>query len=318
MYKIDIIIPTYNRAVYHKMAIDSVLNQTFEDYHIYVLDNCSNDNTTELIKSYSSDKLTYIRNRTNIGHYGNWNKALQTGSSEFFQIFHDDDILEPYFLDSVISLLSKFKDLVFVHTGAHIINDKNEIIRHHLKHYDATTSGNIFFENHLQKVNSIICPSAVFRREKILNKIKFDDNYPFTADVIFFLSCSRYGGVGYINKPLIKYRDHSSSGTSTIYAKLDLKIKDRFNHKIFLEREIKKRNINNSNDCANNYLKGALSADIWFMKVQGVSLINIFKVLPKFIRNAPSLIFYFPFWFSILKIFIPLRGIDFYKINLRK
>ena len=45
MSKIDIIIPTYNRAKYLKIAIDSVLNQTFKDFNLFVLDNCSTDNT---------------------------------------------------------------------------------------------------------------------------------------------------------------------------------------------------------------------------------------------------------------------------------
>ena len=318
MYKVDIIIPTYNRADYLKIAIESVFNQTYKDFQLYVLDNCSTDNTAKLMESYSSSQLTYIRNKENLGFIGNLNKALQTGSSEYFQIFHDDDLLEPNFLECVVEFLDRSDDLSFVHTGASIINQNNKIIKRHIKDYAPKINGNKFFKNHLKNSTSIICPSVVFRRAKILNKIQFNHNTPFTTDVIFFIECSYYGDVGYINKPLIKYRDHVGSLTSSVYDKFELKLKDRYNHKYFLESEMKKRNIDNSNDYANRYFKGALSADIWFFKVHGNSIFKIIKILPRILKTSPSLLLFLPFWFSIVKIFIPIRFIYFYKNNLRK
>jgi glycosyltransferase involved in cell wall biosynthesis len=315
MSRIDIIIPTYNRADYLKMAIDSVLNQTYKNYTLYVIDNCSTDNTAKLMETYTSSQLTYIKNKTNLGFIGNLNKALQTGSSDLFQIFHDDDILEPDFLDCAVTFFDKFNDTAFVHTGAYIINEKNELVKRHIKDYPSSISGDEFFENHLKNPTSIICPSVVFNRLKISDKILFNNNTQFTADVVFFILCSNYGNVGYINKPIIKYRQHYGSLTSTLYNNYELRLKDRFYHKQFLENQLINRTIDNKNNYANNYYRRALSADIWFIRMQGTSIFKILKLLPKSIKTLPSLLLYPFFWFALGKIFIPLALINYYRKN---
>jgi glycosyltransferase involved in cell wall biosynthesis len=318
MNKIDVIIPTYNRADYLKMAIDSVLDQTYKNFNLYVLDNCSTDHTSKLMKTYSANQLTYIKNEENHGFIGNLNKALETGTSEYFQIFHDDDMLEPNFLESVVSFLDKFKDLAFVHSASHIINEENNVVKEHVLDYPETLTTTSFFDFYLEKGVSIICPSVVFRREKISGKIIFNNNTPFTADVVFFISSSNYGGVGYINKPIFKYREHTLSLTSSLYANYDLRLKDRFYHKQFLADELNKRKPINTIDYADKYYKKAISADIWFMRMQGTSRIKLLRLLPKITKLSPSIIFHPFFWVSLSKILIPIGFIKFYKNNLRK
>ena len=97
MIKIDVIIPTYNRADYLKMAIDSVLDQTYKNFNLYVLDNCSTDHTSKLLKTYSANQLTYIKNEENIGFIGNLNKALEGGYlEEYLQEYYENLEYYPY------------------------------------------------------------------------------------------------------------------------------------------------------------------------------------------------------------------------------
>ena len=91
-FKVTVAIPTYNRAHYLPEAIESVLAQTFQDFELLILDNASTDNTPELVKSFKDERIRYVRNQTNIGMFGNCNKALELARGEYVIIFHDDDI----------------------------------------------------------------------------------------------------------------------------------------------------------------------------------------------------------------------------------
>ena len=74
--KVSILIPTFNRVNYLRMAVNSVLDQTYPNAETIVLDDCSTDETVNVLKEYSHKKnLRFIRNEKNIGFIKNWNKG---------------------------------------------------------------------------------------------------------------------------------------------------------------------------------------------------------------------------------------------------
>lgn len=89
----SICIPTYNRAKYVGEAIQSVLSQTFQDYEIIVIDNCSDDHTKEVIDSLQDSRIRFIRNDWNIGSNKNINRSMAESSGKYMKILHSDDIL---------------------------------------------------------------------------------------------------------------------------------------------------------------------------------------------------------------------------------
>lgn len=105
--KVTIAIPTYNRAQLLKVTIESVLAQDYSDFGVVVLDNASSDDTQTLVRSFADRdrRVTYIRNETNIGMLGNWNRAIEVNSSPYLSLFHDDDVMLPGFIsESVLAL----------------------------------------------------------------------------------------------------------------------------------------------------------------------------------------------------------------------
>jgi len=310
MPKIDIVIPTYNRSNYLKFAIDSVLKQTCQEFDLYILDNCSNDNTREVVESFSSTKVKYIVNEANLGMVGNWNRALETGGNDFLNILHDDDILEPDFVRKVLDFYGENGEVAFLHTAAYIVDGNNMILKKHIKNYIPITSSDQFFLNYIKFGMSIICPSVVFQRSKIPENLKFEEKYAFTADVVYFLKCSSYGSVGNINEPLIRYRAHDNSTTKSMFSNFDAKIQDRINHKVFLENEIRKRSLHKYNKLANKYFNGALCADLWFLKCDHYPIHRIAPFLPKIIKTSPSIFSYYSFWKLIVRLLLPLFLLD--------
>ena len=107
---VTISIPTYDRPVTLKDAIDSALGQEgFYDYCVVVIDNdprIGND-TEQLIRSYNSDRLLYYKNKKNIGMFGNQNRCFEIPKSEYVLMLHDDDLILPNCLKICIQILAK-------------------------------------------------------------------------------------------------------------------------------------------------------------------------------------------------------------------
>lgn len=314
MPRLDIIIPTYNRSRYLKSAINSVLKQTCQEFDLYILDNCSNDNTREVVESFSSDKIKYIMNETNLGMVGNWNRALETGSNNFLNILHDDDILEPNFVCKVLDFYEKNSEVIFLHTAVTIINNENEKIKQQISNYSNIMNGLDFFILYLKKGVSIICPSVVIDRSKIPNNIYFDTELPFTADLNFWIRISKFGMVGYINEQLLRYRRHEESISASLYRNFDIKIQDRFHYKNFLELEILSRGVGKSYlNVSNSYITRMLMADIWWLRLYKTTLIKTIGKLNLVVNKHPSVLRSTQFWLTVLKMLIPLKVIDIVK-----
>jgi glycosyltransferase involved in cell wall biosynthesis len=104
----SVIIPTYNRADYLKIAIDSVLAQTYIFFELLILDNCSTDHTANMISSYTDPRIKSIRHQANIGVIPNWYYGMHWAAGEYFSILGDDDYYRPNFLESRVNALNNF------------------------------------------------------------------------------------------------------------------------------------------------------------------------------------------------------------------
>jgi len=100
---IQVFILTYNRPAYFQIALNSILNQNFEDYSVVVSDNSTDDDTEQLIQRNHYPRLHYIRRKPSLPPLEHFNAVLSEVTSDYFMIFHDDDIMEP----DCLKLLSK-------------------------------------------------------------------------------------------------------------------------------------------------------------------------------------------------------------------
>jgi len=111
--RISTLIPTFNRADLLKITIKSVQMQSFKDIQIIVLDDCSDDNTSMVVKELaSSDKrIDYLVNEENIGFLANHKKIFSLVETDYFSIISDDDCLFPEFYEQGIKFLDANKDV---------------------------------------------------------------------------------------------------------------------------------------------------------------------------------------------------------------
>jgi glycosyltransferase involved in cell wall biosynthesis len=99
---------TYNSGKYVADAIDSVLSQSYENLELVICDDCSQDNTWEIIKSYNDPRIRAIRNTSNLREYPNRNQAINLAKGEYLIFIDGDDILYPHGLEYMITMLRAF------------------------------------------------------------------------------------------------------------------------------------------------------------------------------------------------------------------
>jgi len=106
---ISVIMPVFKRPEYFKIALDSVLNQDFEDqYEIVVVDNNTDEGdinrNQKIVEEACSDKVLYYRNEKNIGMFGNWNRGIELSRANYVTYCHDDDMFLPNTLSTLYEI----------------------------------------------------------------------------------------------------------------------------------------------------------------------------------------------------------------------
>lgn len=107
MPEISIITPCYNSSLYIKETITSVLNQTFQDWEWLITDDCSSDNSVEIINSHNDPRIKLIVSKKNGGAGHARNQSLEQASGRFITFLDADDFWEPNFLEEMVSFMKK-------------------------------------------------------------------------------------------------------------------------------------------------------------------------------------------------------------------
>ncbi len=113
--KISVLMTTYNRALHVDEAIESVLNSTILDFELIIVDDCSKDNTLEIVQGYASQdsRIQVHVNETNLGDYPNRNRAASFAQAPLLKYVDADDYLYPTGLEVILEMMGSFPDAGF-------------------------------------------------------------------------------------------------------------------------------------------------------------------------------------------------------------
>jgi glycosyltransferase involved in cell wall biosynthesis len=217
MPKISICIPTFNRINLLPLAIESVLQQTYQNFELIICDDGSRDGTPELMSEYTDSRIKYIRHSQNIGKSNNMRSGFDVATGEYFIKFDDDDRLTPTFLESTVAVFKQDSSLDFVGTDHWIIDINNE-------RDEAKTKDNSRFwgredlnegiVNNLLEVvfvrQSFQIGASIFRY-RVLEEVGFmQPNWQNCEDNDLFIRLALAGKKGYfLPKLLMEYRVHA-------------------------------------------------------------------------------------------------------------
>lgn len=214
MVNISICIPTFNGARFIESAIKSVLNQTYEDFTLVVVDDFSTDNTFEIINCIHDQRLHRFRNQTRKGLVGNWNECIKQSDSEFIQILHQDDLMDETYLENTIWHMRQNPEVGFLFSNMDLIDENNLVIGSHwnskiLPPTNQYLKGEELFDRLLNNGNWIPCSSVMAKRKCFQEWGLFNDKLTYTPDYEMWLRLSLHTDAFFMNTPKIKIRRHS-------------------------------------------------------------------------------------------------------------
>ncbi len=221
---VSVIIPNYNHALYLEERINSVLNQTYQNIEVIILDDCSKDNSKEIIEKYKNhEKVKHIvYNKVNGGStFTQWQKGLELAVGELVWIAESDDYAELNFLETLTSFF-KDDEVVLAYSRSLILSEGKEnyictwgeIIKPKIWNSDTVFESKQFLKSFLQFRNIIPNASAaVFRKSeaRIVPKML---RMKYAGDWIFWTQLANRGKVGFSSKFLNYFRQHNASTRS--------------------------------------------------------------------------------------------------------
>ena len=217
MFLVSVIVPNYNHASFLRQRFDSIFNQTFQNFEVIILDDCSTDNSKEIIEEYRNHPQVshIIYNETNSGSpFKQWAKGFNLAKGEYIWIAESDDWAELNFLEEMVSALQKDCDTVLAFSNSIWFSEYGVQKHSDVFRRNRILSGNSFFYKKMITHNSICNASCVLFKRRILLQIStLYQTFKGCGDWIFWIEFCRRGNICYISKALNHFRQHEKSTT---------------------------------------------------------------------------------------------------------
>lgn len=218
--KVSVIVPNYNHAPYLRQRLDSIFNQTFQDFEVIILDDCSTDNSKEIIEEYrSKPQVSHIvYNETNSGSpFKQWAKGFELAQGEYIWIAESDDWAELNFLEENVPILAKDKTLSLVFCNSFNEDSSTEIKKQNSFDSSIKLSSKDMLLKYMNKGCAVYNASSVLFKANYANQVNQDyQNFKSSGDYFFWICLIEKGNVYYNYNCLNHYRIHYQN-TSIIH-----------------------------------------------------------------------------------------------------
>lgn len=222
-FKLSIIIPNYNHAQFLEQRLDSVFNQTFQNFEVILLDDCSTDNSIEIINKYKQHpKVSHvvINNKNSGSTFLQWQKGISLAKGELIWIAESDDYCELNFLEK---LLNHTSECDIVYSQSYDVNEEGQIIYDRINYTSQfepniwvsnfKMTGESFVNTYLLHKNVIPNASAVIFSNKLLSPNIFSNDLlgmKTCGDWLFWIKIIYNAKIGFVDEYLNYFRNHEN------------------------------------------------------------------------------------------------------------
>ena len=205
MPSVSVVIPTFNRAELLPAAIRSVLNQTFQDFEILIVDDGSSDTTPDIVKTFDDKRIHYIRHAVPRGGAAARNTGIAHSRGEYVAFLDDDDEWYPQKLARQMEVMRKSEpEVAAIYSGYFVVERATGRVCGRMT---PKSKGDLSSE--LLATNPIGGTSCMLVRKDSLEKVGcFDENLPSFQDRDLWIRLSREFRFDYIEEPLLNYYVH--------------------------------------------------------------------------------------------------------------
>ena len=223
---ISVILPVYNSEKYISEAIQSVLDQTYSNFELLVLDDGSTDNTLSIINKFADERIKIFKSERNYGIVHQLNKGIDNSRGEFIARMDADDISHPERFNKQIDYLNSHPTIDVLGTFANKIGEEAGLIQ-----YNYNKSEQISF---LLNFYCYMLHPTVMMRKRIFSKCKYSSDYPLAEDYGLWCQINNGSNLYILDEVLLDYRIHSEQTN-----KSDKRLKVQFDSVLKVKKDIK-------------------------------------------------------------------------------
>jgi len=208
---VSVIMPAYNGEKYIGEAIRSILNQTYSNWELVIIDDASMDNTLDVVYKFKDKRIKLFCNSINKGIASSTNFGIAKSSGKYIALLDDDDIAESNRLRVQVDYLEKHTEIDILGGRTTLINEEGEIIDYVKKpRYNPKYIKAVLLFNCMDFMNG----TAMIRKEFIVkNQLFYKNNCYGMQDYRFYIESSKLGNISTIENFLLKYRVHRENET---------------------------------------------------------------------------------------------------------
>ncbi len=208
--KVSVIMPSYNSTKFIRESIISVLNQSYQNFELIIIDDCSSDESLSIINEFSDERIVKIFLKENKGHPSIVrNIGIKHADGELLSFLDSDDLWEPTKLEKQVLMFEKDRSLGLVYTGGSWISEKGEFLR---KIVPRCSTGNIL--NEQLKRYEINNQGVMIKKDLAYECGLFDETILIGEDFNLYIKILSKCRGGVIQDSLYRYRKHSQSISS--------------------------------------------------------------------------------------------------------
>jgi glycosyltransferase involved in cell wall biosynthesis len=224
MSTVSIIVPNYNHARFLRQRIDTILAQTYQDFELILLDDCSGDDSRAILSEYAADPRVRLElNDANSGSpFKQWNKGVRLAHGKYIWIAESDDYADQQFLARLVPALESDAGIGFVYCRSWRITDQGVIgfADYNLPDpsrwaSDFCVDGKELFRRYFALITPVPNASAVVFRKELFKQVGCaDESLRLCGDWKLWASMALAGKVAYFSEPMNYFRYHGNNARS--------------------------------------------------------------------------------------------------------
>ena len=224
MTAVSVIVPNYNHARYLRKRIDSILGQTYQDFELILLDDCSTDGSRDILTSYGSDSRVRIElNEKNSGTtFKQWNKGVMMAHGKYIWIAESDDYADEHLLERLVAVLEADLAIAFAYCRSLTVTEDGQVngfVDSYLEDLHGQRwkagyvgDGDEVCRNYFVVCNTVPNASAVVFRKDIYDGVGgADETLRACGDWKLWANMAQTRKVAYLGEPLNYYRFHGAT-----------------------------------------------------------------------------------------------------------
>lgn len=218
MSEVSVVIPAYNAAAFLPEAIESILRQTWSDFEVVAIDDCSQDRTWEVIRAYADRdrRIRAYRNESNLGIAGNRNRGVSLARGKYLMWQDADDISMPARMERQRQFLESHPEVGIVGGFLELFRDSTVLGVRRYPGDDAALRKCIF------RYSPIAQPAAMVRMEALRAAGEYDLRFPPAEDLDMTFRVGERYKLGNLQEVVVRYRESAGSATFTRLRRMEL------------------------------------------------------------------------------------------------